>query len=68
MESPNPDKIAADIQSAPPEVKARTLDSVVCHLLKVTLTESRHRERIRARIALKNIAKWVTINSTGVNL
>ncbi len=36
-------------------VKATTLDRIIAHLEKVKDNDSRHRERMRAKIALKNI-------------
>lgn len=49
------------ILHAPLEVRGDTLFSVVTHLLNVSKTESRIRERIRARIAIRDILKRLRI-------
>lgn len=47
-----------DVLSTSDRVKAQTLDHVVKHLQNVILTETRERERKRAKIALQHITKW----------
>lgn len=41
------------------EVKARTFDKILNHLLFVACKDKRHREELRVKIALKKIEAWI---------
>jgi hypothetical protein len=46
------------------ELKAATYDSIIAHLLE-SGDDVRRRERVRTKIALKNIKQWAAANLTG---
>ncbi len=41
------------------EVKAYALDKLMCHLITTASYDRRRRERMRCKIALRHIGRWI---------